>query len=85
MRIVPSPTPLHHFLFYFKMFRNFFILWIICRGLVFVATLILLVLAIKYAAYLPDNPNYRRNYQDIKVAPSNPFTSAPKTYTPEKE
>jgi len=85
MKIVPSPTALHHIFFYFKVFRNFFILWIICRILVIMITLIAVILAIKYAAYLPDNPNYHRNYKDIKVAPANPFTSAPKTYNTEKE
>ncbi len=79
MRIIPSPTPLHHLLFYFKMFRGFFILWIVCRVLVYVITIVGLILLIKYAAYLPDNPNYRRNYDDIKVLPRNPFTEAPAT------
>lgn len=77
--ILPNPTLFRNVVYYFKLFRFFFIFWIFCQVMVFLATLFLLALAIKYAAYLPDNPNYRRNYDDIKVLPRNPFTEAPAT------
>ena len=41
--------------------------------------LIVLVLVVKYSAYLPDNPNYRRNYDAILVEPRNPLTEKPST------
>lgn len=85
MRVIPNPTLLRNVLFYAKMFGGFLILWIVLRIMVVILTIVGLILAIKYAAYIPDNQNYRRNYEDTKVAPSNPFTSPPKTYTPEKE
>lgn len=85
MKVLPNPTLLRNFLFYAKMFGGFLVLWIVMRILVVILTILGLILAIKYAAYIPDNPNYRRNYEDTKVAPSNPFTSPPKTYNPEKE
>lgn len=85
MRVLPNPTPLRDFFFYLKMFGWFVVTWIICRILVGLITIGLVIAAICYAAYLPDNPKYRRNYEDTKVAPSNPFTSNPRTYTNTQE
>lgn len=85
LRILPNPTPLRDLLFYMRMGFGFLITWVICRILVYVITIGLVILAVCYGAYLPDNPKYRRNYEDTKVAPSNPFTSNPRTYTPVME
>lgn len=85
MRVIPNPTALRNVIFYVKMFGKFLILWVVLRIMVLLLTILGIILAIKYAAYIPDNPNYHRNYEDTKVAPANPFTSAPKTYNPEKE
>jgi hypothetical protein len=79
MQIVPNPTLLRNIWFYFKVFKELFIFWIICRITVFVLTIAGLVLLFKYAAYIPDNPNYRRNYDDTKTLHRNPFTEAPAT------
>ncbi len=79
MRILPNPTPLRDLLFYLKMGFWFFVTWIICRVLVYVITIGLVILAIYYGAYLPDNPKYRRNYDDTKTLHRNPFTEAPAT------
>ena len=79
MAIIPNPTLLNHFLHYFKLFKFFFIFWLICKVLVFIGIIFMIIMGIKYAAYLPDNPGYRRNYDDIKVLHRNPFTEAPAT------
>jgi len=42
-------------------------------------TLTGLFLLVKYSAYIPDNPKYRRNYDAILVEPRNPFTEEPST------
>jgi hypothetical protein len=77
MNIVPDPSLFRTLLFYFGVFKDLFIIWIICRMMVFVLTIVAFVLLIKYATYIPDNPNWKRNYDDIKVLPRNPFTEAP--------
>lgn len=77
MKIIPNHSIVRSLATYFDVFMDLLIVWIICRIMIFVLTIIGLFLAIKYAAYIPDNPSYRRNYDDIKVLPRNPFTEAP--------
>ena len=79
MSIIPNPTLLNNFLRYFKLFKFFFIFWLISKVLVFFGIIFMIIMGIKYAAYIPDNPNYRRNYDDTKVLHRNPFTEAPAT------
>lgn len=77
MPIVPNPSFLRNLAYYIGLGKIFVITWLICRVMSFFIVGIGLFLAIKYSAYIPDNPNYRRNYDDIKVLPRNPFTEAP--------
>lgn len=79
MPVIPNPTIFRNVMFYFNMFKDFFIVWLVCRVASYVITIIGVILLIKYSAYIPDNPNYRRNYDDTKVLPRNPFTEAPAT------
>jgi hypothetical protein len=85
MRILPNPTIFRDVMFYLRMGIWFVVTWVICRIAVYVITIGLVIAAVYYGAYLPDNPKYRRNYEDTKVAPSNPFTSNPRTYTNDME
>lgn len=85
MNIVPDRTFISTTLYYLNVFRFLFLFWIFCRVMVYFLSFFLLILLIKYSAYLPDNPNYKRNYDDIKVAPANPFTESPKFYPRESK
>ena len=76
MPVIPNKTAMY----FLKMGMSFFITWVICRILVFIAVPLIIILAIKYSAYLPDNPKYNRGHDDIKVEMRNPFTEAPSTY-----
>lgn len=80
MNIIPNRSIISNFLYFLDLCKFWFLLWLFCQIMAYVITFAMLILAIKYAAYLPDNPKYRRNYDDIKVAPANPFTEAPKVY-----
>ena len=80
MPVIPNPSNLRNLLFYAKMGLDLLVFFIICRVMVYIITVTLLILAIKYAAYIPDNPNWKHNFDDVKSAPANPFTEAPKTY-----
>lgn len=77
MPVVPDPSILRKLAYYIGLGKVFVITWIICKVVSYILVFVLLILAIKYAAYIPDNPNYRRNYDDIKTLPRNPFTEAP--------
>lgn len=75
--IIKDDSIIQTILHYGDVFLDLFIVWLICRVMTYVLTIVALIVLIKYAAYIPDNPNWRRNYDDIKVLPRNPFTEAP--------
>lgn len=80
MQVTPTPTITNFVLHYGGLLADFFLFWLFCRALGYIISIAGLILLIKYSAYIPSNPNYRRNYDDIKTAPANPFTEAPKFY-----
>lgn len=79
MPIIPNPSLLRTIAYYLDIGKVFVITWLICKVVSFFLVFVILFLAIKYAAYLPDNPEYKRNYDAIQVLPRNPFTEAPAT------
>jgi hypothetical protein len=79
MPVVPNPSFFRNLAYYIGLGKIFIITWLICKVVTFFLVIAFLILAVKYSAYLPDNPNYRRNYDDTKVLPRNPFTEAPAT------
>ncbi len=64
MPVIPDPSVFRKLAYYIGLGKVFVITWVICKVVSYILVFVLLILAIKYAAYIPNNKNYIR-YEDM--------------------
>lgn len=65
MPIVPNPSILRNLAYYIGLGKFFVIFWFVCQVFGYVASFVVLFLAIKYSAYIPSS----RGEKPIKMTP----------------